>query len=74
MADKVINKTPNPLSENKSQAFYTITELVQASRKIFPKYTGALVEVALQETKRNAFSVEEAKTIVENFAKREVKR
>lgn len=51
---------------------YTIDELVKASWKIF-QYSGALVAAALQETGIKEFSLDEAKEIVEAFAKREVK-
>lgn len=77
MTDKTIVTNKVATSEMVSsaqKAQYTILELVTATRKIFPKYTGALVETALKETGRVEFSVEEAQTIVEKFAKREVKR
>lgn len=75
MADKEVGIKPNvPILQDTPKATYSIMELVMASRKLFPRHTGALVEVALKETKRNSFSVEEAKAIVDNFAKREVKR
>ena len=52
---------------------YTIAELIKASQKLFG-LSGALVSVALRETGRDKFSLDEAKRIVAEFAKREVKR
>lgn len=51
---------------------YTLTELVKAAHKL--GYSGALVSVALKETGREEFTFEEAKKIVEKFAKRAVKK
>lgn len=51
---------------------YTIDELVKAAWKVF-NHSGALVAAALQETGIKEFSLDEAKEIVEAFAKREVK-
>lgn len=51
---------------------YTIDELVKASWKVF-KCSGALVAAALKATGRTEFELEEARRIIEEFAKREVK-
>ncbi len=53
-------------------AMYTIDELVKAAQKVF-NHSGTLVAAALKETGITEFSLDEAKEIVEAFAKREVK-
>ena len=66
------NLTAEPTIE---AATYSIDELAQAANhgRIF-KYTGALVAAALQETGRKKFTIEEAQTIAEAFAKRPITR
>lgn len=52
---------------------YTIKELVRVAYKIFG-VSGALVQVALEASGRKEFTLDEAKEIVEEFAKREIKK
>ena len=54
-----------------AKATFTVKELVQVAHKIF-KVSGALVEAALRLTGRKTFTLDEAKSIVDEFANREV--
>lgn len=49
---------------------YTINELVKAAHIL--GYPGALISVALKETGRDKFELEEAKKIISDFANRVV--
>lgn len=52
---------------------YNLDELVHAAEKLF-KQSPVLVEAALKLDGRKTFTVDEAKRVVDDFAKREVKR
>ena len=52
---------------------YTIQELIRVARKVFD-VNGALVEVALKQSGQTNFTLDEAKSIVDEFSKREVKK
>ena len=52
---------------------YNLDELVRAATKIFGQ-SPVLVEAALKLDGRKLFTVDEAKRVVDEFAKREVKR
>lgn len=65
-------KKPAKKAKKSEEVTYTIAELSGAARKLFDVMPEC-VTAALTVTKRTRFSVDEAKSIVKNFMKKEVK-